>query len=66
MHRLPIPPRTEALDRGAAMTDKEIDGACYGPYLVKFEDHTTPEELEQVLRAMEPNRRKAFLKGAAI
>lgn len=43
-----------------------FDGACYGPYLVKFEDPTTPEELEQVLRAMEPNRRKAFLKGAAI
>lgn len=43
-----------------------LDGHCYGPYLIKSESPLTVEELEQVLRAMPPDRRKAFLKGAAI
>ena len=43
-----------------------FDGHCYGPYLIKSEDPISVEELEQVLRAMPPDRRKAFLKGAAI
>lgn len=44
----------------------QFDGHCYGPYLIKSESPLTVEELEQVLRAMPPDRRKAFLKGAAI
>lgn len=43
-----------------------FDGHCYGPYLIKSEAPLSVEELEQVLRAMSPDRRKAFLKGAAI
>lgn len=43
-----------------------FDGHCYGPYLIKSEDPISVDELEQVLRAMPPDRRKAFLKGAAI
>ena len=43
-----------------------FDGHCYGPYLIKTEDPISVDELEQVLRAMEPNRRKASLKGAVI
>jgi muconolactone delta-isomerase len=43
-----------------------FDGHCYGPYLIKTEDPISVDELEQVLRAMPPDRRKAFLKGAAI
>lgn len=43
-----------------------FDGHCYGPYLIKSESPLTVEELEQVLRAMPPDRRKAFLKGAVI
>ena len=43
-----------------------FDGHCYGPYLIKTEDPISVDELERVLRAMPPDRRKAFLKGAAI
>lgn len=43
-----------------------FNSECYGPYLIKSESPLTVEELEQVLRAMPPDRRKAFLKGAAI
>lgn len=43
-----------------------FDSHCYGPYLIKSESPLSVEELEQVLRAMPPDRRKAFLKGAAI
>lgn len=43
-----------------------LDGHCYGPYLIKSEHPLSVEELEQVLRAMPPDRRKAFLKGATI
>lgn len=43
-----------------------FEGHCYGPYLIKSESPLSVEELEQVLRAMPPDRRKAFLKGAAI
>lgn len=43
-----------------------IDSGCCGPYLIKTEDPISVDELEQVLRAMPPDRRKAFLKGAAI
>lgn len=42
------------------------DGACRGPYLIRLKDPITPDELEQVLRSMEPTRRKAFLKGARL
>lgn len=38
----------------------------HGPYLIKSEAPLSVDELEQVLRAMPPDRRKAFLKGAAI
>ena len=37
-----------------------------GPYLIKTENPISVDELEQALRAMPPDRRKAFLKGAAI
>lgn len=43
-----------------------LDGHCYGPYLIKSEAPLSVEELEQALRAMPSDRRKAFLKGAAI
>ncbi len=43
-----------------------FDTHCYGPYLIKSESPLSVEELEQVLRVMPPDRRKAFLKGAAI
>lgn len=43
-----------------------FDGHCYGPYLIKSEFPLSVDELEQVLRVMPPDRRKAFLKGAAI
>lgn len=43
-----------------------LDGHCYGPYLIKTEDPISVDELERVLRAMPPDRRKAFLEGAAI
>lgn len=43
-----------------------FNGECYGPYLIKSEDPISVDTLEQVLRAMPPARRKAFLKGATI
>ena len=43
-----------------------FNSECYGPYLIKSEDPLSVGELEQALRAMPPDRRKAFLKGAAI
>lgn len=43
-----------------------LDRHCYGPYLIKSESPLTVKKLEQALRAMPPDRRKAFLKGAAI
>lgn len=43
-----------------------LNSDCHGPYLIKDESPLSMKKLEQVLRAMEPNRRKAFLKGAAI
>lgn len=43
-----------------------FNSECYGPYLIKSEAPLSVEELEQALRAMPPDRRKAFLKGAKI
>lgn len=43
-----------------------FNSGCYGPYLIKTENPISVDELERVLRAMPPDRRKAFLKGAAI
>ena len=43
-----------------------FDGGVYGPYLIKFTEYTTPEELESILRSMTTERRKELLKGAEI
>lgn len=43
-----------------------FDGHCHGPYLIKTEDPISVRELEQALRAMPPDRRKALLKGAKL
>lgn len=43
-----------------------FNSECYGPYLIKSESPLSVKKLEQALRAMPPDRRKAFLKGAAI
>jgi len=43
-----------------------FNSECYGPYLIKSEFPLSVKTLEQALRAMPPDRRKAFLKGAAI
>lgn len=43
-----------------------FDAGTYGPYLVKFTDHTTPQELQQYLRSLDVEDRKRFLKGAEI
>lgn len=43
-----------------------FNSECYGPYLFKTEVPISVDELERVLRAMPPDRRKAFLKGAVI
>lgn len=43
-----------------------FDSGVYGPYLVKFAEYTTPEELGAVLRSLTPERRKELLKGAEI
>ncbi len=43
-----------------------FDTATYGPYLVKFTQHTTPQELQHYLRSLDVEDRKRFLKGAEI
>jgi len=43
-----------------------IDTSCCGPYLVKSDTPIDIEAVEKALRAMDPDRRKEFLKGAAI
>lgn len=43
-----------------------FDGCVFGPYLIKFTEYTTPEELEAILRSMTTERRKELLKGAEI
>lgn len=63
--------RNERAHRMASYLQKmrlrvRFNSECYGPYLIKSESPLSVEGLEQVLRAMPPDRRKAFLKGAAI
>ena len=43
-----------------------LDGSVYGPYLIKFSEYTTPEELERYLRLLDPKTRKKLLQGAKI
>jgi len=41
-----------------------FDGAAHGPYLLKFEEPTSIEELQEYLQKLDPDRRKALLEGA--
>lgn len=43
-----------------------IDTSCSGPYLVKSDTPIDTEAVEKALRAMNPDRRKEFLKGAKL
>lgn len=48
------------------MMRARMDGAVYGPYLIKFQEETAPETLEKYLRALDPETRKAFLNRSKI